>query len=1046
MIFTESITEQSPLRKELDAIYRADETACVNKLLDSLDLTEGQLNHIQQTARELVIEVRKERVGKGGLDSFLYRYDLSSEEGIALMCLAEALLRIPDNKTIGLLIKDKITSADWQSNVGKSDSLFVNAATWGLMLTGRVLSRDQENPNRLRNVLKRFIEKTGEPIIRRAVGEMMKILGKQFILGENIEEALKRSVEREEIGYRFSYDMLGEAARTQKDAERYFTAYQNSIQAIGQHAKGRGYIAGPGISVKLSALHPRYEFSKRFKIVPDLVEKLTSLVLQAKEVGIGLTVDAEEADRLDLSLDILEAVFADPRLEDWEGLGLAVQAYQKRAFYLIDWLADQAKKHKRRWMLRLVKGAYWDSEIKESQVKGYNSYPVYTRKVNTDLSYIACVKKIIESPTAFYPMFATHNAHTVAVILELMGNNRDFEFQCLQGMGRALYDQIVAKDKRDIPCRVYAPVGSHEDLLPYLVRRLLENGANTSFVNRIVDEQLPIKDIIGDPISKVKENITKPHPHIPLPGDLYGSERRNAKSYDLSNIEVAKTLDAEMSKWQTHQWQAKPSLRDATVQHASKEVYEPNNRTRILGKVSDATTDEIEFAIDKAFSAREAWDRTPVANRAHLLQVASDLLEEHMPELMALIIREGGKTLPDAIAEVREAVDFCRYYAVKAQEDLAPKSLVGPTGETNQLQMHGRGVFVCISPWNFPLAIFSGQVMAALVAGNSIIAKPAAQTPLIAARAVEIFHQAGIPKHVLQLLPGEGRTVGNTLISDERISGVLFTGSTETARHINKTLAERKGPIIPFIAETGGQNAMIADSSALPEQLVMDVLSSAFYSAGQRCSALRVLFIQEELADKVIKMLQGAMSELVINDSTFLETDIGPIIDEKAVAGLEAHAQKMQTVGKLIHEATLGPQTENGAFFAPRAFEIASLSMLEREVFGPILHVIRYKQNALDQVIAAINETGYGLTLGIQSRIDETIRYIQQRVHAGNTYVNRNMIGAVVGVQPFGGEGLSGTGPKAGGPHYLSRLCVERTVTVNTTAAGGNASLLSLLE
>lgn len=1046
MILTKPVPAQDKLRGLLSENYRKDETACVENLLQNLQLSDEILTQIQETAHDLVVGVRNERVGKGGLDAFLYRYDLSSEEGIALMCLAEALLRIPDNQTIDLLIRDKITRADWQSNVGKSDSLFVNAATWGLMLTGKVLSRDGGNPNRLRMALKKFLEKTSEPIIRKAVGEMMKILGKQFILGENIQEALQRSIEREKLGYRFSYDMLGEAARTQADANRYFKAYQDSIQAIGEHARGRGYIVGPGISVKLSALHPRYEFAKRDKVLPAVIDKLTSLVLQAKEVGIGITVDAEEADRLDLSLDILEAVFANPQLEDWEGLGLAVQAYQKRALALIDWLADVSRKYQRRWMIRLVKGAYWDSEVKESQVKGYNGYPVYTRKVNTDLSYMACAKKIIESPDAFYPMFATHNANTVAYILEMMGKNRDFEFQCLQGMGRALYDQIVAPDKWNIPCRVYAPVGTHEDLLPYLVRRLLENGANTSFVNRIVDDQLPISDIIEDPIARVKANLIKPHPNIALPRNIYGSERENSKSYDLSNVAVLTALDTEMSKWQHHQWLAEPTVKIDSNKNAVKTQCEPNDRRRVIGKLFDANDQEIEATLIAAHRSQEAWNRRGVEERAHLLTNAANLLEQNMPELMTLIIKEGGKTLPDAIAEVREAVDFCRYYALQARTYLAPKNLPGPTGESNQLQMHGRGVFACISPWNFPLAIFTGQVMAAVVSGNTVICKPAAQTPLIAARAVELFHQAGIPKDVIMLLPGEGRTVGNKLIADERISGVLFTGSTETARTINKTLAQRQGPIVPFVAETGGQNAMIADSSALPEQLIMDVLSSAFYSSGQRCSALRVLFLQEEIADKVVTMLKGAMAELIINDPSFLETDIGPIIDEKSAANLEQHALRMEKEGKLIYRTSLGDATSHGSFFAPCAFEIAGLHILDREVFGPILHIIRYKKDQLDDVINSINNTGYGLTLGIHSRIDETIQYIQTRVRAGNTYVNRNMIGAVVGVQPFGGEGLSGTGPKAGGPHYLSRLCTERTLTINTTAAGGNATLLSLVE
>lgn len=1046
MLFAKPLPTLSPLDLELNKVYRQDETQCIEHLLESVNFTEDTLNNIDATARNLVVEVRQQNVGRGGLDSFLYRYDLSSEEGIALMCLAEALLRIPDTETVDQLIKDKITSADWQANVGKGESLFVNAATWGLMLTGKMLTRDEENPQKLTQVLKRVLTKTGEPIIRRAVGEMMKIMGKQFIVGEDIEEALSRSARREKIGYRFSYDMLGEAARTQEDAMRYFKAYQNSITAIGEHSKNKGYVAGPGISVKLSALHPRYEFAKRDIVVPDLVEKLRTLAYQAKDYNIGLTVDAEEADRLDLSLEILEGVFADPKLEDWNGLGLAVQAYQKRAFYVIDKLAQLARKHQRRWMIRLVKGAYWDSEIKESQIKGFDGYPVFTRKVNTDLSYIACAKKIIDAQDAFYPMFATHNAQTVATILELMGKNRNFEFQCLQGMGRALYDQIVDKEKWAIPVRVYAPVGTHEDLLPYLVRRLLENGANTSFVNRIVDEKLPVEDIIANPINRVKANQFKPHPNIPLPKDIYGHERKNSKSYDISNTSILEELDAKLSEWQDHQWFAAPTQYAKSDSGSTRTAYEPADHSRVIGNIHDAIQEEVSKTLEAAHNASQKWDRTPIVKRAELLENAANLLEDNMPELMALLIREGGKTIPDAISEVREAVDFCRYYAQQAKNHLIPMIMPGPTGESNQLEMHGRGIIACISPWNFPLAIFSGQVMAALVAGNAVIAKPAAQTPLIAARAVELFHQAGIPNDVLQLLPGEGRTVGNTLISDTRVSGVLFTGSTETARHINKTLANREGPIVPFIAETGGQNAMIADSSSLPEQLIMDVLSSSFYSAGQRCSALRVLFIQEDIADKVIKMLQGAMEQLIIANPRFLRTDIGPIIDPASVKTLQEHSDRMEQEAKLIFKAPVSEHTDNGSFFAPRVFELKDLSQLTKEVFGPILHVIRYKKTDLDKVIADINATGYGLTLGIHSRIDETVRYIQQRIKAGNAYVNRNMIGAVVGVQPFGGEGLSGTGPKAGGPHYLAKLCVERTLTINTAATGGNASLLSLVE
>lgn len=1046
MIFSEPLPSQEPLRKLLSSTYRMDETTCVDALLQNIRLSNEELKKIEDTARDFVVEVRKQRVGRGGLDAFLYRYDLSSEEGIALMCLAEALLRIPDTKTIDSLIKDKITSADWQANIGKTDSFFVNAATWGLMLTGKVLNQEEENPRHLRNVLKKILSKTSGPIIREAVGYMMKVMGKQFIVGNTINEALDRSTKKEKNGYRFSYDMLGEAARTMADADRYYKAYQRAIDAIGEHAQGRGYISGPGISVKLSALHPRYELAKRDLIFDFMVERLKNLALQAKNYGIGLTVDAEEADRLDLSLDILEAVFSDPSLEDWEGLGLAVQAYQKRAFPLIDWLANLARKYQRRWMIRLVKGAYWDYEIKDSQVKGLENYPVFTRKTNTDVSYLACAQKIIAAKDAFYPMFATHNAQTVAAILYMMGDDRDFEFQCLQGMGRALYDQIVDKDRWNIPCRIYAPVGTHEDLLPYLVRRLLENGANTSFVNRIVDDKLPIKEIIADPILKTRELDNKPHPRIPLPRNLYGSERLNSYSYDLSNIAVLHDLDSQLEKWRKHQWHAKPLIAHQDIQDTAEVVYEPSDQRSTVGNVIKAKKQHVEAALVNATTSVKPWDKTPVEQRAKILEAAANLLEKNMPELMALAIREGGKTILDAQAEVREAIDFCRYYAVQARHHLQQQTLPGPTGESNMLQLHGRGVFVCISPWNFPLAIFTGQITAALVTGNAVIAKPSEQTPLIAARAVQLFHEAGIPKEILQLLPGPGSVIGAALIADPRVQGVLFTGSTETARIINQTLANRPGPIVPFIAETGGQNAMIADSSALPEQLVMDVMTSAFYSAGQRCSALRVLFLQEDIADKVIHMLKGAMQELVVGSPHLFRTDIGPIIDSDAKKMLEEHAQHMQEQAKLIYQVDLPESTKDGTFFAPVAFEITDLKQLKREVFGPVLHVLRYNKDNLDGVINAINETGYGLTLGIHSRIDHIIQHIQSNVKAGNCYVNRNMIGAIVGVQPFGGEGLSGTGPKAGGPHYLTRLCTERTFTINTAASGGNTTLLSLSE
>jgi RHH-type proline utilization regulon transcriptional repressor/proline dehydrogenase/delta 1-pyrroline-5-carboxylate dehydrogenase len=1047
MIFTHHLPKPDPLRAAILLAYRMDETLCVDYLLQELILTEEARERIDLTARTLVTEVRKRRLHKNGLDAFLYQYDLSSEEGIALMCLAEALLRVPDRATAACLIRDKISPAAWQAQLGKSESFFVNAATWGLMLTGKILSYQTLNEKNLAVALKKLVSHTSEPVIRSAVRHSMKILGHQFVMGQTIESALKRAKSYEKLGYSFSYDMLGEAARTAEDAERYFAAYWHAIQVIGKMAKGKNIYAAPGVSIKLSALYPRYELAQHERCVPFVVERLRELALQAKAFNISFSIDAEEADRLELSLDIIEAVFTDPLLRDWEGFGVVVQAYQKRAMPLIDWLAELARSQHRRLMLRLVKGAYWDYEIKDSQVKGLAGYPVFTRKRNTDVSYLACVKRIASAQDAFFPQFATHNAHTVAAVLEIMGTRRDFEFQCLHGMGYTLYDHIVPLEKKNIPCRVYAPVGGHEDLLSYLVRRLLENGANTSFVNRIVDANAPIKGLVADPIEMVRHFGSKPHPHIPLPIAVFGASRQNSRGIDFTDRLELENLALEMTTAAKKMWQATPTTLSKNVRHLKAEaVVSPSNSMRQVGVVRDANSIEVNLALEYAHHSSTAWDHLSINDRAACLERAADLFEQHRAELITLLVLEAGKCLPDATGEVREATDYCRYYAQQAREKLSTQTLPGPTGESNQLQMHGRGVIACISPWNFPLAIFIGQVVAALVAGNTVIAKPAKQTPLIAARAIQLLHQVGIPETVVQLLPGSGSVIGQALLADPRIKGIVFTGSTATARIINQTLASREGEIIPLIAETGGQNAMIVDSSALLEQVVTDVITSAFNSAGQRCSALRVLFIQEEVADRLLALLQGAMAELQVGDPSLLKTDIGPVIDQGAKENLEKHISYLETVGYLIYRVPLANVCQQGTFFAPCAYEIPNLSVLTHEVFGPILHVIRYSRRRLDNVIAAINATGYGLTLGIHSRIDETIRYIQERMPVGNTYVNRNMIGAVVGVQPFGGERLSGTGPKAGGPHYLFRFCNERTLTINTTAAGGNASLLTLGE
>jgi RHH-type proline utilization regulon transcriptional repressor/proline dehydrogenase/delta 1-pyrroline-5-carboxylate dehydrogenase len=1047
MLFSHPVPEPTPLRDALRAATRPDETALVERLAEQARFAPGARGRIAERARGLVEAVRRRGRGEGGIEAFMHEFELSSREGVVLMCLAEALLRVPDAHTVDKLIKDKIAEADWEAHLGHSDSLFVNASTWALMLTGRVVQLDQSDTRDLAGVLRRMVQRSGEPLIRTAVTQAMRILGRQFVMGRTIEEALERARPAEKQGYRYSYDMLGEAARTMADAERYFADYGQAIGAIGKAAAGRGAIDAPGISVKLSALHPRYEFAQTVRAMEELVPRLRALALAAKEHDIGFTVDAEEADRLDTSLDLIEAVSGDPALAGWNGFGLAVQAYQKRGSAALDWLADMARRHKRRLMVRLVKGAYWDTEIKLSQERGLDGYPVFTRKVSTDVSYLACMKKLLADPEAFYPQFATHNAHSVAAVLETAGEGARFEFQRLHGMGEALYEQVVGKDKLGIPCRVYAPVGSHEDLLAYLVRRLLENGANTSFVNRIQDEKAPIEEMIADPVAKLGQGEQIPHPRIPLPAGLYGAERRNSRGFDLNDLKTLVPLGAAMERAAAADWRAAPLIGGADQKGAARPVTNPADRRQTVGEVVEAGPGQVEQALARAHAAAEDWDATPAEVRAAYLERAADLMEAESAELMALCVREAGKTLPDAVAELREAVDFCRYYAARACVDFGrPQALPGPTGERNEIRLHGRGAFACISPWNFPLAIFSGQVAAALAAGNPVVAKPAEQTPLIAAAAVRLLHRAGVPGEVLHLLPGDGAKVGGPLVADSRIAGVAFTGSTETARLINRTLAERAGPIVPLIAETGGQNAMIVDSTALPEQVIRDVLASSFQSAGQRCSALRVLFLQADVADKMLEMLAGAMAELKVGDPALLATDLGPVIDEEAKAMLEAHAERMAAEGRLIAAGELGPETAHGCFVAPAAFEIDSLQRLEREVFGPILHVVRFQGERLDQVIDAINATGYGLTLGIHSRIDSTVERIHRRLKVGNAYVNRNTIGAVVGVQPFGGEGLSGTGPKAGGPRTLHRYATERTLSVDTTAAGGNASLMSLQD
>jgi RHH-type proline utilization regulon transcriptional repressor/proline dehydrogenase/delta 1-pyrroline-5-carboxylate dehydrogenase len=1033
-----------------------DETVHLRELLAQAALPDAERDAAQATAGDLVRRVRSRARTQGAVEAFMRQYDLGSEEGVLLMCVAEALLRIPDPGTADALIRDKLSDANWKRHLGQSDSVLVNASTWGLMLTGKLVDLADDTKRDVHGAFQRLIGRTGEPVIRLAVRQAMKIMGHQFVLGRTIAEALARARKGDGSAYRYSFDMLGEGALTTADALRYQEAYRAAIQAIGRSGPGGSFkdvdvFAAPSISIKLSALHPRYEHAKRARVMSELAPRVLELAQLAKQYGIGFTVDAEETERLELSLDLMESNLSDPSLAGWNGYGLAVQAYQKRAPQVIDYLAELARRRDRRIPVRLVKGAYWDAEIKRAQVDGQAGYPLFTRKQNTDVSYLANARRMLDAGDAIYPMFATHNAQTIATVHRMarsIRGRRDFEFQKLHGMGDDLYAEVIPADRLDVACRVYAPVGSHEDLLPYLVRRLLENGANSSFVNRITDENVAIEDLIRDPVQAAAAFDSIPHPRIPLPVELYrsqGQDRDNSMGINLANDDQLRELAAALNQAGAGSWKAAPLVPGTTATGEKIAVTNPADRREIVGHWQSADSACVERALANAVAAQPAWDATPAGSRAAILEHAAALLEARMPAYMAMCTKEAGKTLPDGIAEVREAVDFLRYYALQAREHFAPMSLPGPTGESNSLQLSGRGVFVCISPWNFPLAIFLGQIAAALAAGNTVISKPAEQTNLIGYAAIKLLHEAGVPQDVLQYLPGDGATVGAALTRDPRVDGVCFTGSTDTARLINRALAGRDaGPIATLIAETGGQNAMIADSSSLPEQVVKDVLGSAFTSAGQRCSAARVLLVQEDIADKVIHMLAGAMAELSVGDPGLPSTDVGPVIDEDAKRVLVEHAARMRSEATFIAEAKLGEGTEHGTFFAPIAWELTSLSQLDREKFGPALHVVRWKADHLDAVIDTINRTGYGLTLGIHSRIDATIERIVSRAKVGNIYVNRNQIGAVVGVQPFGGQGLSGTGPKAGGPHYLPRFATEKTVTINTTAAGGNASLLTL--
>ncbi|MGZ2411231.1 RHH-type transcriptional regulator, proline utilization regulon repressor / proline dehydrogenase / delta 1-pyrroline-5-carboxylate dehydrogenase [Sphingomonas sp. F9_3S_D5_B_2] len=1031
-------------RSELRRAYRPDEEQVVSERLAQARLSPETAAEAGAIARALVTGVRAHK--PSGLDAFLHAYDLGSDEGVAMMCLAEALLRIPDARTADELIADKLAGPDWSDKLGQSDSSFVNAATFSLLLTGKVLEGANDRSGNWRAALGRAVGRLGEPVVRTAVREAMKILGRNFVFGRTIDEALSRAEPERRQGLSHSFDMLGEAAKTYEDAGRYAEAYRSALNRIARDAAD-GFRRSPGISVKLTALHPRFEYTRQDEAVAAVLPVVRELALKAARADVHFTIDAEEADRLELQLDVFEALLADDELfaNGWGGFGIAIQAYQKRAAPLCEWVAATARAHGRKLMVRLVKGAYWDTEIKAAQVGGLADYPVFTRKVATDVSYLACAKVLLDATDVIYPAFATHNANTIAQVKALAAG-REFEFQRLHGMGEGLYAELVSLEDAigdgRTAVRIYAPVGSHKELLAYLVRRLLENGANSSFVNRIADEHVSIAELVRDPVAELDALGSKRNPKIALPRDVFGPGRRNSAGVDLSDPLVRAPLADCLTALGSRRWEAKPTRGKGTA----RAVTSPHDRTVEVGTVFEASSVDVDAMVRAGHAAQQQWDALGGEARARLLDRAADLYEDHREELFSLCIREGGKTLPDAILEVREAVDFLRFYASEARRQFTgPLMLPGPTGEQNELRLHGRGVFACISPWNFPLAIFTGPIAAALAAGNTAIAKPAEQTPLIGALAVELMHRAGIPRDVVQLAPGDGR-VGGALTAHPLLAGVAFTGSTDTARLINRTLAERDGPIIPFIAETGGQNAMIVDSSALPEQVTRDVISSAFQSAGQRCSACRVVFVQEDVADGMIGMIAGAMQALKVGDPRDLATDVGPVIDEEARTALDEHLNWLEVHARRVSRLPLPNSAARGSFVAPAFYEIGSLSELNRENFGPILHVIRFPSDGLGEVVEAINTTGYGLTLGLQSRIDTVRDFVESRARVGNFYVNRNQIGAVVESQPFGGEGLSGTGPKAGGPHYVARFATERVTCIDTTAAGGNASLMAAIE
>lgn len=1029
--------------QKIQACYRLSEHDMVHSMWGVLNNNDLARKKIHKQAKALIKVIREKPLSSLSIEGLLLQYNLNSEEGISLMCLAEALLRVPDRVTINRLIEDKLGNPDW-SNGQESQSALGHAMQWGLILTGKILNRT-DDVSYMQNVLKSVIAKLGQPALRTAINQFMRVFANQFVLGETLEKALKVAKKGEKIGYCYSFDMLGEAALTADDAESYYERYCAAIESIPEDRSISMYDR-PGVSVKISAIFPRYEMSQYHDVIEVVLPRLKHLCLLAKKHHVGLVIDAEEADRLILSLDLLNRLMAEKDLADWPGLGVAVQAYQKRSSAVIQWLIQKARHYQRRLMVRLVKGAYWDTEIKEAQVMGVTDYPVYTQKEHSDLAYLTCAHQMVMAKDVIYPMFATHNVLSILTIKHWLAKRKDFEFQRLHGMGEQLYAQLMSENT--FRCRIYAPVGPHDDLLPYLVRRLLENGATSSFVNQIVDHRVPISVMLAaDPLLAIDPKTAGLNANIPLPRNLFKSGRLNSLGQDLTDHLVIMDLANRIDALPWDALSIKPLVASKLGKDMpSASIINPANKKHILGEAYHASTQDVDEAYKQAVSQVAAWQAVPLEERAALLRRVADRLEAQYVMFMRLIILEAGKTWQDAVDEIREAIDFLRYYADEAELRLAPQVLDGPTGECNTLRYVGRGVAVCISPWNFPLAIFIGQVSAALVAGNVVLAKPANTTLAIATKMIELFYAEGLPRAAVQVLFGATNEVVKPMVADLRNDVVIMTGSTQTAKAIQKTLAQRSGPITPLIAETGGQNAMIVDSSALPEQVVQDIVDSGFRSAGQRCSACRVVFVHERIAEKIIAMLIGAIRELKIGDPQSIKTDVGPVIDNAALKRLQEHQAYLDKIATCLFQLPLSDECVNGTYFPPTLYEIKSLEDLKGEVFGPIVHLIRFGNQDVDRVIQSINATEFGLTFGIHSRIESFIEQVVNQVHVGNVYVNRNMIGAQVGVQPFGGQGLSGTGPKAGGPHYLTRLCHEKTITVNTVAVGGNVTLMSKVD